>query len=124
MSEDWRASGGSDLDPTDRDNNPAYDLADELVARWRPLLAVKNWAERLQLLHQIHEQLQDDLEDIAFYSRVSPIFIQKIIDDLGGGPITSREQAHIYANSGDAEHRRAAGEWFASQPRKEQPRKL
>jgi hypothetical protein len=124
MRADGKVSGGTQLDPTDRDNDPASELADELVARWRPLLVDKNWPERLQLLHQIHEQLQEDLEDIAFYSRVSPIFIRKTIDDLGDGPIISREQAHIYANSGDPEHRRAAGEWFATQPRKEQPSRL
>jgi hypothetical protein len=113
------------LDPGEPGTEDAAQaLAIELAERWYPLLAGKSWPERLALLHQIHEQLQEDLEDIAFYSRVSPIFIQKVVDALGGGPVLSREQAHIYANSGDPEHRRMAGAWFAAQPRTEQPGKF
>jgi hypothetical protein len=103
----------------------AATLADELAERWTPMLRGRDWRERLALLHQIHEQLQEDLGDIELYSEVSPIFISEIIDALTDDtPITSTEQAHIYANSGNPEHRQAAGEWFARQPRREPPQKF
>jgi hypothetical protein len=85
----------------------------ELAARWSAILIDKDWRERLDLLHQIHEQLQDDLNDLELYCQVSPLLIKSIIDALHGGPVTSTEQAHVYANSGDEAHRAAAGEWLA-----------
>jgi len=87
--------------------------AAELAVRWATVLADKTWRERLDLLHQIHEQLQDDLNNLELYCQVSPILIKCIIDALDGGPITSTEQAHVYANSGDEAHRLAAGQWLA-----------
>ena len=50
-------------------------LTEELVKRWAPLLEPKSWPERLELLSEIHEQLQDDLGDLAIYSAVSRMFI-------------------------------------------------
>jgi hypothetical protein len=85
----------------------------ELAARWSAVLRDKNWRERLDLLHQIHEQLQDDLNDLELYCQVSPLLIKSLIDSLDGGLVTSTEQAHVYANSGDEAHRTAAGEWLA-----------
>ena len=90
-------------------------LAEELTQRWAAAFALKNWAERLELLNQLHEQLLEDLGDLDLYSAVSPVFIRKLIVSLSGGPVTSAAQAHIYANSDDAEHRRAAGEWLGRQ---------
>jgi hypothetical protein len=88
-------------------------LTDELVSLWAPLFAPKDWPQRLELLKDVHEQLQDDIGDLEFYSAVSPVFIRKLINELQGGPVTSTAQAHIYANSEDHEHRRAAGEWLS-----------
>ena len=96
-------------------SDPALALAEELAARWLPSLLRLSWAERLLRLHEIHEQLQEDLEDLDLYSKISPLFIKKIIEGLNDGPIATREQAHVYANSGDPGHRRDAGEWFARQ---------
>ena len=104
--QEWR------LDPT------VEDLAKELAARWIPQLLHKSWSERLNLLQQIHEQLQEDLEDLSLFSEISPALIREIIDGLSDGPITSFEQAHIYANSADRDHRRVASEWIASQRRR------
>jgi len=87
-------------------------LTDELVSLWAPLFSPKDWRERLELLHEVHEQLQEDIGDIEVYSAVSPIFIKKLIERLQGGPVASAPQAHIYANSADEGHRRAAGEWL------------
>ena len=91
----------------------AEELATELARRWEPLLVNKSWSERLQLLHQMHEQMQDDLEDLQLYAEVSPILIRKVIEALGGGAIASREQAQIYSNSAAKAHRDAAGAWLA-----------
>jgi len=88
-------------------------LAEELTRRWTGAFAAKDWVERLALLNQLHEQLLEDLGDLDLYSAVSPVFIRKLIISLSGGPVSSAAQAHIYANSEDKEHRRAAGEWLA-----------
>ena len=93
------------------------DLAKELAARWVPQLLHKSWEERLKLLQQIHEQLQEDLEDLDLFSEISPILIREIIGGLPDAPITSFQQAHIYANSADHSHRRAAGDWLAGRMR-------
>jgi hypothetical protein len=103
---DWSksASGG-----------PAVErLAEELAARWAPFFERKGWSERLELLHQVHEQLQEDLGDLDLYCAVSPALIRKLIERWGGGAVTSSVQAHIYANSDDEGHRRAAGDWLGT----------
>lgn len=94
-------------------NRTIEDLAEELCQRWATLFVQKDWSERLQLLHEVHEQLQEDLGDLAMYSAVSPVLTRKLIERLGDGAVTSTAQAHIYANSDDEQHRRAAGDWLA-----------
>lgn len=88
-------------------------LVGELARRWSASFAALDWPGRLELLNQFHEQLLEDLGDLELYCAVSPAFIRRLIDSLAEGPVTSAAQAHIYANSEDAEHRRAAGEWLA-----------
>src|SRR6476646_4195598 len=88
-------------------------LAEELAERWTSFFVPKDWPERLYLLHQVHEQLQEDLDDIELYCAVSSAFIRKLIERLGARDIESTEQAHIYANSDSEEHRYLAGEWLA-----------
>jgi hypothetical protein len=90
-------------------------LATKLAQQWLPLLAPRDWKGRLDLLHMIHEQLQEDLNDLDVYCQVSPILVEKIIDLLGDSEVSSREQAHVYANSANPAHRRVAGEWLARQ---------
>jgi hypothetical protein len=94
------------------ENRPVDRLVAELVSRWLPLFAGKDWPERLDLLHQVHEQLQEDLGQIELYSAVSPAFIRELLEGLSVSPITCVAQAHIYANSDDEFHRRLAGEWL------------
>ena len=89
-------------------------LSTELATRWLGMFAAKDWRGRLELLNQVHEQLQEDLHDLELYSAVSPLFIRKLIERLSNGPVHSLAQAHIYANSEDEGHRRAAGEWLAA----------
>jgi hypothetical protein len=88
-------------------------LTNELLDRWTPALQGKDWGKRLVLLGEIHEQLQEDIKDLETYCAVSPLFIAGVIDRLGDGDIESLEQAHIYSNSGDENHRRLAGLWLA-----------
>ena len=78
-----------------------------------PDFATRDWSARLRLLNEMHEQLLEDLGDLDIYCAVSPIFIRQLVHALADGPITSIAQAHIYANSADEEHRRAAGQWLA-----------
>jgi uroporphyrinogen-III synthase len=96
-----------------RSHRAAEELATELAARWKSVFEPQSWSERLELLHQAHEQLKEDLRDFEIYCAVSPLLVRELIELLSGGPVKSLAQAHIYANSSDAEHRRAAGEWFA-----------
>jgi hypothetical protein len=90
----------------------AEELSAELANRWHAIFASKNWAERLNLLQQVHEQLQEDLRDFKMYCAVSPRLIRRLIELVSDGPVGSLAQAHIYANSDDERHRRAAGEWL------------
>jgi len=106
----WTAKGASHTAPI---SPTAEQLANELAERWAAIFAAKSWNERLELLNQVHEQLQEDLADLDLYSAVSPLFISKLIDRLEETPVTSLAQAHIYANSQKEEHRRVAGEWLA-----------
>jgi len=92
----------------------AEELATELATRWKSAFEPKSWAERLDLLHQVHEQLKEDLHNFEMYCAVSPLLVRELIVLLSGGAVVSLEQAHVYANSSDAEHRRAAGDWFAA----------
>ena len=88
-------------------------LAEELAERWSSFFVGKDWPERLHFLQQVHEQLQEDLDDIELYCAVSSVFIRKLIERLGARDIECTEQAHIYANSDSEEHRLLAGEWLA-----------
>jgi hypothetical protein len=92
-------------------------LADELANRWISAFRPKSWVERLDLLHQIHEQLKEDLHDFEMYCAVSPLLVRELVDLLAGGPVASLAQAHVYANSADPEHRRAASDWFTQSTR-------
>lgn len=88
-------------------------LVEELVQRWLRQFKDQSWAERLELLNEMHEQLLEDLGDMDLYCAVSPLFIARLIEALAEDPIGSMAQAHIYANSANEEHRRAAGDWLA-----------
>ena len=101
------------MESEDERHADAYALAAELAKRWQPALVGKSWAERFELIRQMHEQMQDDLEDLQLYAEVSPNLIQQIIEGLSGGAIESVEQAQIYANSANKAHREAAGAWLA-----------
>jgi hypothetical protein len=101
-----------------RETGPQMDeqlvrLTNELLDRWTPVLQGKDWAKRLGLLGQIHEQLQEDIKDLETYCAVSPMFIAGLIERLGTGEVDSVEQAHIYSNSGNETHRHMAGLWLA-----------
>jgi len=87
-------------------------LATELAERWAPMMERMDWQERLRLLGEIHEKLLEDLGNFDIYAELSPRFIAKLVDRIGNGTVSSAEQAHVFANSGEARHRRASGEWF------------
>lgn len=87
-------------------------LADELARRCLPLLATMSWPERLKALMEMHDQLREDIKDFPVFGEVFPRFVETLIVRLGDGPIECFEQAQIFANSGRAEHRAAAGAWI------------
>lgn len=119
---DFAARSGSDLvlgaerlkesALSTRLHRASEDLAMELARRWKAAFEFRSWPQRLELLHQIHEQLREDLHDFEMYCAVSPLLVRELIDYLSSGPIESLAQAQVYANSIDLEHRRAAKEWF------------
>jgi hypothetical protein len=88
------------------------DLTSELVERCADLLVTKNWPERLSALMQMHDQLRDDINDLAAFGEVFPKFVEGVIVRLGAPAISSLEQAQIYANSASKTHRDAAGAWI------------
>jgi hypothetical protein len=88
------------------------DLTAELVERCVDLLATKDWPERMSALMQMHDQLRDDINDLASFGEVFPKFVEGVIVRLGAPAIASLEQAQIYANSADKAHRDAAGLWI------------
>ena len=102
------------------------ELADELAVRWAPLFSPKeapkfsekDWRKRLDILHLVLEQLQDDVADLATYAAVVPVLLRRLIESFPKIPITCVAQAHIYANSESTEHRRAAGDWLEQQKRR------
>ena len=87
-------------------------LVGELLERCLPLLSERGWSDRLRALMQLHDQLRDDVQDIAVFCHIFPRFIEQIIERLGASAISSLEQAQIYANSADATHRDMAGQWL------------
>jgi hypothetical protein len=87
-------------------------LVAELVERWSPALTPKSWDERLESLNEIHDYLVEEFATFAEFGEVFPLFIGALIEKLGNGPVTSRAQAHIYANSQSEKHRHAAGDWL------------
>jgi hypothetical protein len=98
---------------SDDPDRAVEELAGELVRRWLAQFEGKDWPTRLDLLNDMHEQLLEDLGDMDLYCAVSPAFIRGLIEALAEHPVSSIAQAHVYANSADPEHRRAAGEWLA-----------
>jgi len=90
-------------------------LATELLERWLNYLLPKSWPDRLHMLSEMHEQLLEDIGDFELYCRVSPLFIERLIERAGTPEVTCVEQAHIYANSGNPDHRTAAGLWLETQ---------
>lgn len=90
----------------------SYDLATELVEHWAPLLEPAEWPERYAMLGEVHEQMREDIPDREMFREVSLMMVTGVVDRLGSPPITNRYQAHIYANSGDERHWRAARGWF------------
>jgi hypothetical protein len=89
------------------------ELSEELAGRWTVFFAPKDWPDRLRLLQELLEQLQEDLGDLDLYCSISSALIRKLIEGLAPGPVETVAQAHIYANSDSEQHRRAACEWLA-----------
>lgn len=92
---------------------PDADLAIELARRWLEPLQVRTWEERLTLLNDIHDHLREVIPDFDRFCRVFPQFIAELVVLLDDMEIRSAAQAHVFANSGDPEHRKMAGEWLA-----------
>lgn len=107
---DWTRSA-----EVNRKSDP--DLAIELADRWLEPTRATNWAGRLALLNEIHDHLRDEIPEFDRFCDVFPRFIAALIDRLADPEIRSADQAHVFANSANAEHRQAAAAWFRSQRR-------
>jgi hypothetical protein len=88
-------------------------LVDELAARWTPILRPMSWPQRLDALNEIHDHLTEEFSTMEELCEIFPDFVAALIERLGGHDIECVEQAHIYANSIDPEHRVKAGTWLA-----------
>jgi len=72
-----------------------------------------SWQQRLGTLNDIHDYLTDEFASIEELCDVFPSLVAAMIDRLGILDIECAEQAHIYANSINPEHRAKAGAWLA-----------
>lgn len=71
------------------------------------------WPRRLATLNDIHDHLTEEFSTIEELCEVFPRLVAAMIERLGNADIECAEQAHIYANSIDPEHRAKAGAWLA-----------
>lgn len=94
-------------------SGPDSDLAVELAMRWLGVLKSRSWEDRLGLLNEIHDHLREVIPEFDRFCRVFPQFISELVDRLDDLEIRSAAQAHVFANSGDPRHRKAAGDWLA-----------
>lgn len=90
-------------------------LAEELAVRWYRPIAAADWPQRLALLNEIHDHLREEIPDFEQFCEVFPLFIAGLIRRISDPVITSADQAHVFANSADPEHRQAAAAWFREQ---------
>lgn len=88
-----------------------HPLVEELLDAWAWPLYRLDWPDRLSLLEQIDDKLQDELE-AALAQRVSESFTARVIAALGEPPLTVRHQALAYLNSGEMRHRQAGRAWL------------
>lgn len=93
------------------------DLAIELADRWLEPTKAVSWPGRLSLLNEIHDHLREEIPEFDRFCDVFPRFIAALIDRLEDSHITSADQAHVFANSANPEHRQAAATWFRNQRR-------
>lgn len=100
-------------------NNPAASgdtppelLADEWANRCLGPLRALSWPDRLVALKEMHDQLRDDFRDFTVFCEVFPQFVRILVERLGNEPVNCLDQAHIYANSADPDHRAMAGAWL------------
>jgi len=72
----------------------------------------KDWNERLNLIADLYEYLRESTKEFSDFCEIFPDTVAGIIDRLNEPEVTCIEQAHLYANSCDAAHRKAARAWF------------
>lgn len=72
-----------------------------------------SWQQRLDALNDIHDHLTEEFSSMEELCEIFPDFVAALVERLGGIEIECAEQAHIYANSVDPEHRAKAGAWLA-----------
>ncbi len=61
--------------------------------------------------------MREEIPEFDRFCDVFPRFIAALIDRLDDPHITSADQAHVFANSANPDHRQAAATWFRNQRR-------
>ena len=97
---------------TDPHRQSNHELATELAERWVKQLFNKTWQERLRVIADLFEYMQESIGDFSNFCEVFPDTIAEIIYRLGDQEVIAVEQAHLYASSRDVAHRDAAGAWI------------
>jgi len=87
-------------------------MSDELVSTWILSFSRMNWAERLELLEQVDEQIHFRVEDQEMSRSISQLFTAKLIERMRGGVVSCLDQAYVYLNSADHIHHEAARVWM------------
>ena len=92
------------------------ELAEELTDFWWSAIRPAEWDRRMQILGEIHLQLQADLASHAEVDALWGRFVATVIERLGFPPVEGVSQARIYVRSGDVRHRSAAAAWHLRRP--------
>jgi hypothetical protein len=95
-----------------RNPGEARAVAEEWAERCAPLLSMRDWATVHAALGELHDQLREDIPDEAEFALVFADLVSGIIRRLGDAPVQSLSQAHVYACSGEDDHRALADAWL------------
>jgi hypothetical protein len=84
----------------------------ELISLWKRPFARLDWTGRIALLEDIDEEIRVLTPISMSATEISSALTQGLIDELQLGPVTCLEQAYIYLNSADRQHRESGRIWL------------
>jgi hypothetical protein len=101
------------MKPSSRNNDDRHARVMELADRCANVLSPQDWESVAAALSEMRDQLLEDIPDQAAFTDVFEDLVASLIDRLGGSEVASWDQARIYSQSGDRDHRERAAAWIA-----------